>query len=188
MKRENLDGFTMIEAILAFAIGGLIFSFVFFALPGVFANARDSERRDDVLSVVNKLKNFQANTNRGALPTGAIPANGQYIDGDSIIFGPTTNVTWRDFYAGFFDENFLEPNGSRYNWMIVNCGAKNIGDECTNTKYLDFVDKTFGENNNTLYFVIGATCNGDAAILTPNNRMVAVLYKLERAGTYCANT
>ena len=59
MEEKNFDGFTMIEAVLTLAIGGLIFSLVFLALPSVLANARDGERRDDLLLTVNKLKNFQ---------------------------------------------------------------------------------------------------------------------------------
>ncbi len=188
MRKKNLEGFTLIEAVLTFAIGGLIFSFVFLALPGIFASARDGERRDDVLFVVNKLKNFQANNNRGALPKDKITQNGLLISGDSINFGPTTDVTWKDFYAGFFDDSFRDPSGSRYDWMIVNCETKNAGETCTNSKYQDFLNSNYSEDNPTMFFVIGSSCSGDTAVATPNNRMVSVSYKLERAGFYCVNT
>ena len=188
MERKNLNGFTMIEAILVLAIGGLIFSLVFLALPGVFANARDGERRDDVLLTVNKLKNFQANNNRGALPTDKITTSGLYINGSGITFGATTGVTWADFYKGFFDDSYTDPQGTRYNWQVVNCESSGTGTECKNSKLTNFMSSAFDKNNFTMYFVVGATCNGDTAISTPNTRMVSVLYKLERGGTYCVNT
>lgn len=188
IEEKNLEGFTMIEAVLVLAIGGLIFSLVFLALPGAFANARDGERRDDVLFTVNKLKNFQANNNRGALPTDTIPTGGLYINGSEVSFGPTSGVKWKDFYASFFDENYTDPRGTKYNWRVVNCGASGTGSTCTNAQLANFMSSTFEANNFTMFFVIGATCNGDTAVSTPNNRMVSVLYKLERAGTYCVNT
>ena len=189
MGRKKLNGFTIIETILVLAVGGLIFSIVFLALPGAFANARDGQRRDDVLFTVNKLKNFQANNNRGALPTDKITTSGLYINGSGITFGTTTGVTWTDFYKGFFDESYADPQGTRYNWQIVNCESSGAtGTECKNSKLTNFMSKTFENSNNTMYFVVGATCNGDTAVSTPNTRMVSVLYKLERGGTYCVNT
>ena len=188
MKQNELEGFTLIEAALAVAIGGLIFSMVFLVLPSAMANARDGERRDDVLLAANKLKNFQANNNRGALPSDKITASGLYINGSSITFGPTSGVTWADFYKSFFDDGFADPRGVRYNWQIVNCGATGTGKNCTDSKLASFMNKTFEENNFTLYFVLGATCNGENAVSTANTRTVSILYKLERAGTYCVNT
>ena len=189
MEEKNFDGFTMIEAVLTLAIGGLIFSLVFLALPSVLANARDGERRDDLLLTVTKLKNFQANNNRGALPTDRITnGNGLYINGSGITFGATTGVTWADFYKSFFDDSYTDPQGTRYNWRIVNCEGSGTGSECANSKLASFMNGTFDANNFTMYFVIGATCNGDTAVSTPNSRMVSVLYRLERAGTYCVNT
>lgn len=188
MKQNELDGFTIIETALAVAIGGLIFSMVFLVLPSALANARDGERRDDMLLVTNKLKNFQANNNRGALPSDTIASGGLYIDGSGITFGPTSGVTWADFYKSFFDDGFGDPRGNRYNWQIVKCGANGIGKTCTDSKLASFMNKTFDENNFTIYFVIGATCDGDTAVSAANSRLVSVLYKLERAGTYCVNT
>lgn len=189
MEEKNLDGFTLIEAVLTLAIGGLIFSLVFLALPAVMANARDGERRDDVLFTVNKLKNFQANNNRGALPTDAISGDGVYVNGSGadINFVATTGTKWKDFYNSFFSDAYMDPRGTRYNWRIVKCGAS-TGNACTNSKLAAFMNGTFETNNFTMYFVVGASCNGDTAVATPNERMVAVLYRLERAGTYCVNT
>ena len=186
MNERNLEGFTLIETILALGIGGAILAMVFMVLPGVFANARDGQRRDDVLLTVSKLKNFQANNNRGALPSGAVTSSGLYISGDSIVFGSTTGVAWMDFYRSFFDENYTDPAGSRYNWKIISCGTSSAGTACPNANSI--YNTTFDGNNFTMYFVVSATCNGDTAVATPNNRMVSVLYRLEKSEVYCANT
>lgn len=186
LEEKTLDGFTMIEAILAIGIGGAVLAMIFMVLPGVFANARDGQRRDDVLLTVNRLKNFQANNNRGALPKGATTGNGLYISGDSIVYGPTSGVAWMDFYQSFFDESYTDPSGDRYNWKIIDCGTSSAGAACPNATSL--MENTFANNNFTMYFMVGATCNGDTAVATPNNRMVSVLYRLEQSEVYCVNT
>ena len=66
MKR--FKGFTLIEVALVLAIAGLIFMMVFITLPRVWANQRDAARRDDMMTFIQKLKDFQSNNNRGALP------------------------------------------------------------------------------------------------------------------------
>ena len=188
MKHLKLNGFTIIEVTLTLAIGGLIFAMVFFALPSVMANSRDGQRRDAIMLTVSKLKNFQANNNRGALPTDRISTAGLLINGSTISFGATTGVTWADFYKGFFDDSYADPSGARYNWQIVNCEGNGTSDPCKNTKLANYLNTDFRNSNSTIYFVISATCGDGIAISTPNNRMVAVLYNLERGGTYCINT
>lgn len=190
MKKSNLDGFTLVEVALTLGIGGLILSLVFLALPGALANARDGERRDDVLITVRKLKEFQANNNRGALPTDTIGGGAALaITGSGVVFGPTTGTTWKDFYASFFDDNYRDPRGTLYNWKIVKCeAASGVGNTCANAKLTAFMNSTFEASDFTMFFVIGSSCNGDTAVSTPNSRMVSVLYRLERAGTYCVNT
>lgn len=185
-KEEALEGFSLIEAALAIGIGGAVLAMVFFVLPGAFANARDGQRRDDVLLTLNRLKNFQANNNRGALPTGQIDSNGIRISGNSVTFGPTSGVTWLDFYKSFFNDSYVDPGGNRYNWRIINCGTSSMGTECPSIA--SFMNSSFDKNDFTMYFVVGSTCKGDTAVATANTRAVSVLYKLERAGTYCANT
>lgn len=189
------DGFTIIEVALVLAIAGLIFVMVFIALPALWASERDSERRDDMLSFVQQLKNFQTNNNRGALPTLTLSEQNNLtagrwltIEGDTIT--PSANVTgtsWVDFYTSYFNETFADPNGPRYNFIITNCGTDTLDAECTADALDDLMDKPF-PNNYNMYIVLGATCYGEGAISSANSRKVAVLYKLESSGIYCANT
>lgn len=181
MRRRN--GFTIVETSLVLAIGGLILLMVFIALPGVFRNQRDAERRDDVLLFLNKLKNFQANNNRGALPSG----DGEIItiSGSEITFGQMTSNTWKDFYQGFFDKSFTDPSsGELYNWKIIKeCKDKDTDGQCD-----DGLSNDFAVNNFTMYIIRNAICDGEKAIYSANPRNVAVRYKLEGGGIFCANT
>ena len=59
--KQKVNGFTMVEIVLVIAIAGGIFAGVVIALQGVWADARDSERRDDLLTFIRMLKNYQTN-------------------------------------------------------------------------------------------------------------------------------
>ncbi len=173
--KKRIRGFTLIEIVLMLAIGGAVLALVFIALPGLSANQRDAQRRDDMLTFVHELKKFQSNNNRGALPSGT-----GAIAGSSVTFGPNNGLTWRDFYGSFFDPGFTDPKtGDIYNLSIVECGATKPGD-CTNSS-LAVLNGKFEDNNSTIHIVTGAACGENKAIYSPSSRNVAVLYKLERA-------
>lgn len=175
MKRNNYLGFTLIEVMLVLAIGGMILAMVFIAVPGLMANQRDAQRRDDVMLFVRNLKDFMSNNNRGALPSGT----GE-IAGSSVTFGPNSGTTWKDFYGGTMNENFRDPKtGDIYNLSIVPCGVTKPGD-CTHSS-LSKLYGSFEGNNSTIRIVTNATCGENKAIYSTNPRGVAVLYKLERA-------
>lgn len=177
------NGFTLIEVVLVLGIGGLIMLMAFIALPAVWANERDSERRNDVTLFINKLKSFQTNNNRGALPDNA-PV---YINGATDIptYGTWEPISgagvtsWQAFYKEYFSDSFVDPAGERYNWDVRVCGGV-LNDRCSAAD-LTGVDYT-------LHIYTGATCDGDHAVKSANTRNVAVEYKLERAGQYCANS
>ena len=179
MERRRY-GFTLVEATLTLAIGGLILLGVFIALPGAFRNQRDGERRDDMLLFINRLKNFQANNNRGALPSGSSGT----VDGSEVTFGPTSGTTWKDFYASFFNDSFVDPiSGKPYNLKIVTCKESGVGDKCSNVALSD----DFDANNFTMHVVISASCKDADAVYSANPRNVALLYVLE-SGIFCVNT
>ena len=179
MRRKN--GFTIVETSL------VILLMVFIALPGVFRNQRDAERRDDVLLFLNKLKNFQANNNRGALPNGE----------GKITFGMSGDSnTWAGFYHDFFNNSFADPSsGEPYIWYVLSCGSTagmcnyNVITSDSGEKYgLEKLNGDFDSNGFTMYIVKNAICDGEKAMYSANPRNVAVLYKLEGGGIFCANT
>lgn len=68
-KTHKATGFTIIEAVLVLAVAGLIFLMVFVALPALQRSQRDSQRKQDMQSVVAAIINYQA-SNGGSLPGG----------------------------------------------------------------------------------------------------------------------
>lgn len=192
-------GFTIIEVALVLAIAGLIFAMVFTALPALWASERDSERRDDMLTFIDTLKNFQTNNNRGALPANtpnASETSTLAIYGDQITplgtVDPTVAAvnTWQGLYTYYFPESFIDPDGVRYNWRVMTCYSQSgtIDSDCQNSSLSTLYDDTFGNNDYTMYIVVSATCYGEKAQLSANARRVAVLYKLESGGNYCGNS
>lgn len=195
-------GFTLIEVVLVLAIAGLIFTMVFIALPALWATEHDSERRDDMLSFIDTLKNFQQNNNRGALPTFAKPTTNSVAstslsaDGSLLtIIGEQveskaeyTGNTWTDFYSNYFSDTYFDPDGTRYNWQIFNCTASALDTACNNSPLTTLYDGTFDTNDHTMYIVISGTCEGEEVKLSANSRKVAVLYHLESGGVYCGNS
>lgn len=183
MRRKDYNGFTIIEVSLVVAIAGLILLMVFIALPTLQRQARDAERRDDVLTFVSKLKSFQASNNRGALPSG-----GGSISGDEIFsadYDSYPGGTWEDFYQKFFTDSFSDPSyGAPYAWDVSACSGK-LGQSCENINTnLDSLSSIDG----TMYILTSASCNGSEAVRSANARNVAALIKLEGGGVFCANT
>lgn len=172
-KGEKRSGFTIIEVSLVLAIAGLIFLMVFIALPQLQRSQRDSRRRDDILSFLETVKKYQTN-NRGALP--------KLVGTVDIVRGKTDNApenTWQGFYNKYTADPFVDPDGTVYALSAQKCVDNGSGNcNYTEPEYVD----------HSLYIFMQATCNGEKAVTTSNPRNVAVVYKLEGAGIYCANT
>lgn len=188
MKRNTLKGFTVIEVALVLAIAGLIFLMMFVALPGLRASQRDTERREDVLELVSKIKKYQ-NNNRGSLPSlGSLSST--KVQGDRIIDDPNDEdySEWEGFYSKYLGDNFTDPNGETYNLFITQCarGSLNVGEAC-NRPDVQLADSTF-PNGYKIVIVLQATCGNEQALASSNPRKVAVLYRLESSGVFCSNT
>lgn len=171
---KKKKGFTIIEVSLVIAIAGLIFLMVFVALPALQRSQRDSRRRDDILMFLETVKKYQ-NNNRGALPT----------EGEKVWVGKeyddmATQSNWQGFYESYLGDSFTDPSGNYYVLFVDKCSA-NKGSDCNNLPELSFMDYT-------LHVYIQATCSGEKAVGTSNPKNIAVMYRLEGSGIYCANT
>lgn len=198
MKKGDFNskqrGFTIIEVALVIAIAGLIFLMVFVALPGLRASQRDAERREAVTIFLENVKKYQTN-NRGALPGSSEVAkleNGGSITVNGPVSGNAKDTEWAGFYKQYLGNSFVDPDGEYYNLFVTACDSQAESDcineaEHRNTKLANLYDAVF-PNNYTMYVVTQAACSGDRAVGTSNPRRLAVLYKLEGAGIYCANT
>ena len=193
MKKKD-KGFTIIEIALVLAIAGAIFAAVFIALRGVWADERDGERRDDMISFIRQLKNYQTNNARGALPGSSsndkdsetMKNQGDiHIKGYNETTGLFENVnsdrnsdtSWYSFYTTYFRDNFTDPDGVKYNLRVRECKAA--------------AEKSCGLGTPepyTIEVIIGANCYGEDAVGSKNSRNVAVMYDMEVGGYYCENT
>ncbi len=201
---RNKKGFTIVEVSLVLAIAGLIFLMVFIAVPSLQTQQRDTQRREDVTKVVKLITDYQAN-HRGALPESNIidePTEDGSNTYESIRCGDDeNNDDWDTLYCKYLGEEFADPDGDGYRLLVGYCqenGSAVPDKNCSIPGMLtnEFIgtarlpndpDVTF-PNAYMMTILIGATCNGDTAVGTSNPRKVAVLYKLEGGGTYCANS
>lgn len=163
-------GFTIIEVSLVLAIAGLIFLMVFVALPSLQRGQRDARRREDIMTYLEELKNYQKN-NRGYLPS--------------------NTTEWNNFLSKYMGSGFVDPSGGVYQQRVITCNASSADSECTNSELTgtgSVYNSSFPYSNYTLLIVTHATCNGDRVIRTSAPRNVAVLYRMEGAGVYCNNS
>ena len=194
MRKQN--GFTIIEVSLVLGIAGLIFLMAFVALPALWGTARDSERRDDVLTFTQKLKDFQTNNNRGALPILSAAQESALNTGSKIDViganitssGTWSSTSWEGFYRDFLPKDFEDPSGTKYNLRITKCrpsgGAIDVA--CNEFATYDLLTEA---GKNTMYVILGAVCEGSEPRSSANPRRVAVLYQMERSNSaFCANT
>jgi prepilin-type N-terminal cleavage/methylation domain-containing protein len=67
--KKKTDGFTIIEVLIVLAIAGLILLIVFLAVPALQRNSRNTQRKNDVATMLGAVNEF-SNNNNGALPNG----------------------------------------------------------------------------------------------------------------------
>lgn len=196
-KLFKSSGFTIIEVVLVLAVAGLIFIVVFMTLPGMQISARDTTRKENISKLISELKGYQTN-NRGALPSGTDVVSGKKVENNEISYKNAASTTWNGFYREYLGRDFVDPDGYNYSLTPVNCGAGD-DEDCKDARITKLASSSFpyeighvDGNSSSLQYnilvVIGARCYGQKAVGTSNPRKVAVLYKLEGAGTYCENT
>lgn len=161
---KQTHGFTIIEVVLVLAIAGLIFMMTFLALPALNRTQRDARRRDDISTFLRKVKEYQTN-NRGALPN--------------------SESQWDDLYQHYLGDSFQDPDGSVYHPTALACNQAGGATVCDGS----LSDATPFPNDYKLMIFKAASCKDDgSAERSSNPRKVAVQYKLEGGGVYCADT
>lgn len=207
MKKKS--GFTVIEVSLVLVIAGLIFLMAFIALPSLWASQRDSDRKARVMELTSDIKTYQTNNSRGALPViSAHDGVGPEIFTWSEARGDTAAAsnTWKALIRDYVNVDFSEPSGNEYSFYVIKCYDKDgrdtlsIGQDCARdlpvrqgADYFTTINSADtvnfgGKLDDTLYIVIGSTCDGDHAVKTNSSRSVSVLQVLERTTRYCYNT
>ena len=176
-------GFTIIEVVLVLGIAGLIFAMIFFALPTLQRNSRDTKRREDMIEVEGALKKYQIN-NRGALPTTSNSL--MTVTASNASGSGVTANSWAGFYRDYLPKTFEDPSGGTYELKIANCNASATTGPCTGAA-LSAINGITSNTRRSIYIIIQATCQGESVIGSPNPRKLAVLYKLEGGGIYCGD-
>lgn len=96
LQKSKSSGFTIIEVMIVLAIAGLILAIVFLAVPALQRTSRNTQRKNDVSSLLSAVSNYEDN-NAGAFPL----VSGQFsteFPNDSPNLGYYTiasNVTWK---------------------------------------------------------------------------------------------
>lgn len=67
VKNRKQEGFTIIEVLIVLAIAGLIMLVVFMAVPALQRSSRNTQRKNDVSSLLSSVTE-STNNNNGALP------------------------------------------------------------------------------------------------------------------------
>lgn len=96
IKKRN-EGFTIIEVMIVLAIAGLIMLIVFLAVPALQRNSRNTQRKNDVSSVLAAVSNYISN-NGGTLPT-TTAASGTDVVIKTGVTGANTETAKLGFYA-----------------------------------------------------------------------------------------
>lgn len=96
LQKRKSSGFTIIEVMIVLAIAGLIMAIVFLAVPALQRSSRNTQRKNDVSSLLSAVSNYEDN-NAGAFPT----ASGTFslkFPNDTPNLGYYTianNVSWQ---------------------------------------------------------------------------------------------
>lgn len=182
----NKRGFTIIEVVLVLAVAGLIFVMVFVALPALQRSQRDNSRRDDMMTFVSKVKQYQSG-NRGALPGTAnqtFPINVDWGSDGSALNGAKAN-TWAGFYKDYLGDRFMDPDGYHYKLQVIECGSK-VDVACDSGDILnELYTSPFPYNNYAMVVVLQGKCDGVEAVGSNSPRNLAVVYRLEGSQAYC---
>lgn len=85
IKNRKEKGFTIIEVLIVLAIAGLILLVVFLAVPALQRNARNTQRNEDIASILGGISEY-VNNNNGNVPS-AVSGSGNTL----TIGGTGTN-------------------------------------------------------------------------------------------------
>jgi prepilin-type N-terminal cleavage/methylation domain-containing protein len=93
LKRKD-SGFTIIEVLIVLAIAGLIMLIVFLAVPALQRNSRNTQRKNDVSSILSSVSEY-VNNNQGSFPATGTFSTAFASSAPKLGYYTTAaNVTW----------------------------------------------------------------------------------------------
>lgn len=95
IKNRKEGGFTIIEVLIVLAIAGLIMLIVFLAVPALQRNSRNTQRKNDVSSLIGAAQEY-VNNNGGKMPTDVANVTdnaklGFYNNAGDVVLGTGTD-------------------------------------------------------------------------------------------------
>ena len=130
----------------------------FIALPALQRSQRDTQRRDDMARFMSQVTQFQSNN-------GNIPGEGK----------------WWSFISSYLrvgGDTFKDPNGNDYSvkervvCTSSSCPQKSVSGDT---------------QSGFIRVYVNATCNGENPKYESGANKLALTYKLEGSGIYCAH-
>lgn len=93
-QQRNQKGFTIIEVLIVLAIAGLIMLIVFLAVPALQRNSRNTQRRNDISSLLGAVSEYN-NNNQGSFPASNANFNTAFANANpSLGYYTPGNVKW----------------------------------------------------------------------------------------------
>ena len=180
MRKYRLtpEGFTIIEIMIVLTIAGLILLIVFLAVPALQRNARNSQRKADIASLLAAIDEYISNNN-GPLPQVCSPAStsNQVTWGASPAVPAQANVSYynQGCWSGFASGGA----GSIKLYNVIEMGDQG---PLNGSSSQDFAD-----------VVMRAQCSlsTPGAATVGSAKQVAVLYELETSSGFkpmCQNS
>ena len=162
LKKNNDQGFTIIEVMIVLAIAGLILLIVFLAVPALQRSARNTQRKNDVASLSGGVANYISNNN-GGIP-GRVVLSGGTV---TIDCGTTGNINGT--HCDTTDTNTETAKVSSFTTLTVNSSPST---------------SSAAPDTNTLVYVPGWTCNSsNTGLGSASSRTAAFLYQIENGGS-----
>lgn len=163
-KHKHNQGFTIVEVLMVLAVAGLIFAIVFAAVPRVQRGRRDTERKQQLATLIAEIESYGSN-NRGNFPSTTVNNPG--------IGSPTGEIIT-------LIESFIETS------------SDDFADPLTSTSYKESINNStsvvgvFPQNTGDIYYSSQASCNStnDQLEAEPVGRTFGAVIKLEN-GYFC---
>lgn len=156
LGKSKSQGFTIIEVLIVLAIAGLILLIVFLAIPALQRNSRNTQRNNDVASLLGGMSEYVTNNN-GRLPQG--------------LEASETSVT------------FTGGTGQNTNHVSVDLGFY-AGDEVSLTSSIPGSGDDAQVSEDTVRIITGAVCDG-TSVKSGSSRSYVAYYQLENDATQC---
>lgn len=162
-------GFTIIEVLIVLAIAGLILLVVFLAVPALQRTSRNTQRSNDVASILGAVSEF-VNNNNGTMPTTA-----------------STDAAGKLTISGAAGTNSSEANLGYY---------RNEGTQPVSFGTTAPGSGANGTTEETIVIYKGAACNaagtqaisGTVAGVVVPSRSIAAIYTLEANAKQCKSS